>query len=423
LKNKSDWITNTLPNLAEFINGYAFKPKDWSKEGLPIVRIEQLKNDDADFDYYNGSLPAHNIINQGDLIFAWSASLFLKIWKNGKAALNQHLFKVVPYDHTDKNFLKYLIEYNLVKLSLSAHGSTMKHITRKDLNIFEVRHPKDKTEQTAIAHILSTVDKAIEQTEKLIAKYKRIKTGLMQDLLTKGIDENGNIRSEKTHKFKDSPLGRIPVEWEVINLENKKYFELATGGTPSTAKKEYWENGNIPWLSSGEVHNKKIKNTAVNITQLGFENSNARFYPIGSVLIALAGQGKTRGTVAITEIETTSNQSIAAIIPNQELYNSYFLYHQLDFRYEELRSISSGSGRAGLSLRILKTINVVYTDINEQKAIIKKLNQIDDFLNSNYKSLSKLSLLKSGLMQDLLTGKVRVPEELIEEINNNISKA
>ena len=240
----------------------------------------------------------------------------------------------------------------------------------------------------------------------------------MQDLLTRGIDENGNIRSEKTHKFKDSPLGRIPVEWELISLENRKYFELATGGTPSTAKKEYWENGNIPWLSSGEVHNKKIKNTAVKITQLGFENSNARFYPIGSVLIALAGQGKTRGTVAITEIETTSNQSIAAIIPDQKLYNSYFLYHQLDFRYEELRSISSGSGRAGLSLRILKTINVIYTGINEQEEIIKKLNQIDDFLNSNYKSLSKLSLLKSGLMQDLLTGKVRVPEELIEEINS-----
>ncbi|MGK9476722.1 restriction endonuclease subunit S [Melioribacter sp. OK-6-Me] len=338
-----------------------------------------------------------------------------KSWVNNHAhilrALKRYNQDYIFYSLVNKNILNYIV------------GGTRSKLNQRELKTITISIPQQKSEQTAIAHILSTVDKAIEQTEKLIAKYKRIKTGLMQDLLTKGIDENGNIRSEKTHKFKDSPIGRIPVEWEVINLENKKYFELATGGTPSTAKKEYWENGNIPWLSSGEVHNKKIKNTAVNITQLGFENSNARFYPIGSVLIALAGLGKTRGTVAITEIETTSNQSIAAIIPNQELYNSYFLYHQLDFRYEELRSISSGSGRAGLSLRILKTINVVYTDINEQKAIIKKLNQIDDFLNSNYKSLSKLSLLKSGLMQDLLTGKVRVPEELIEEINSKANVA
>src|SRR5690606_28859919 len=89
-------------------------------------------------------------------------------------------------------------------------------INQSTIKNFPLFIPKDKSEQTAIAHILSTVDKAIEGTEKLIAKYKRIKTGLMQDLLTKGIDENGNIRSEKTHKFKDSPLGRIPVEWEVI---------------------------------------------------------------------------------------------------------------------------------------------------------------------------------------------------------------
>ena len=78
----------------------------------------------------------------------------------------------------------------------------------------------EQTEQSKIAEILSTVDQAIDQTEALIAKQQRIKTGLMQDLLTRGIDENGNLRSEETHEFKDSPLGRIPVEWEVKTIGN-----------------------------------------------------------------------------------------------------------------------------------------------------------------------------------------------------------
>ena len=91
----------------------------------------------------------------------------------------------------------------------------MQHITRKELDRFSAPFPTSLAEQTKIAEILSTVDRAIEQTEALIAKQQRIKTGLMQDLLTRGIDEHGNLRSEQTHQFKDSPLGRIPVEWEV----------------------------------------------------------------------------------------------------------------------------------------------------------------------------------------------------------------
>ena len=363
-----------------------------------------------------------NKVKYGDIFFTTSSETIKEVGMSSvllneleNTYLNSFCFgyRLHNFQVLRPEFAQYLFRSIEIRrfISLLGQGSTRFNLPKtKLISNLEIEIPNCNI-QTAIAHILSTVDKAIAQTKKLIAKYKRIKTGLMQDLLTKGIDENGNVRSEKTHKFKDSPRGRIPVEWELVNLDNKKYFELATGGTPSTSKREYWDNGTIPWLSSGEVHNKKIKNTATKITLLGMENSNARFYPIGSVLIALAGQGKTRGTVAITEIETTSNQSISAIIPNQELFTSYFLYHQLDFRYEELRSISSGSGRAGLSLRILKTIQVIYTDINEQKEIIKRLNQIDDFLNSNYKSLSKLSLLKSGLMQDLLTGKVRVPEK------------
>ena len=225
------WKNEKLISLAKFINGFAFKPDDWGKVGLPIIRIEQLKNPRAISDYYNGKIPTENIIDNGDLIFSWSASLFLSIWNYGKAALNQHLFKVIEKENVNRIFLKYLIEYYLPVFENASHGSTMKHITRKDLNVFQVYYPTSKPEQTKIAEILSTVDRAIEQTEALIAKQQRIKTGLMQGLLTKGIDEHGNIRSEETHEFKDSPLGRIPVEWECLTIDDIVIY-VGSGVTP-----------------------------------------------------------------------------------------------------------------------------------------------------------------------------------------------
>jgi type I restriction enzyme S subunit len=126
----------------------------------------------------------------------------LRIWKDGTAALNQHLFKVIEREGIDRQFLRYLIDYHLPFFNKAAHGSTMQHITRKELSSFEVKLPNDEKEQVQIAAILTTIDKIIDQTGSIIEKQTRIKTGLMQDLLTRGIDEYGNIRSENTHAFK-----------------------------------------------------------------------------------------------------------------------------------------------------------------------------------------------------------------------------
>lgn len=318
-------------------------------------------------------------------------------------------------NETNNKFLFYGLQFwdLLLEVDQAIKGATL---NKEKLNRIEFFLPKQVAEQSKIAEILSTVDEAIDKTEALIQKYQRIKQGLMQDLLTKGIDENGNIRSEETHKFKDSPLGRIPEEWEVVELGNIEYFDLMTGGTPSTEKHEYW-GGDIPWLSSGEVHNKRITSTEKFITKLGYRHSNATYIPLKSILVALAGQGKTRGTCAITEMELTTNQSVAAVIPNQSQMDSYYVYHYLDNRYIELRTISAGAGRAGLSLGILANFKIKVPRLPEQKIISEKFNELDLAVKKEQAYKQKLLSLKSGLMEDLLTGKVRV-NSLISRINN-----
>lgn len=160
---------------------------------------------------------------------------------------------------------------------------------------------------------------------------------------------------------------------EYVKLED--VCTLVTGATPSKTNPEYWENGTVPWMSSGEVNNKVVYDTESKITQLGYDKTSTTLVPIHTVVIALAGQGKTRGKVAITEIELCTNQSLCSIICGDKI-NYKFLYHYLDSKYEELREISNGDGtRGGLSLRILKPYTIPLPPLEIQIELVRILDE------------------------------------------------
>jgi type I restriction enzyme, S subunit len=189
--------------------------------------------------------------------------------------------------------------------------------------------------------------------------------------------------------------------WQSLDL--KEFSRLTAGGTPSTNKKEYWSNGKIPWLSSGEVHKKRIHNADGYITEEGLKNSAAKIIPKKTLLVALAGQGKTRGAVAITEIETTTNQSVAGIIVDKEICNPDYLFFNLESRYEILRSISGGSGRAGLNLEILGNLDISLPPLPEQKKIVSILTSVDDVIEITQNKIDKLQNLKKAIINELMT--------------------
>lgn len=170
-------------------------------------------------------------------------------------------------------------------------------------------------------------------------------------------------------------IANIAYVWEQRKLG--EISEIITGGTPKTTEEKYWNPKEIPWMSSGEINNMRIVKTEDSISKNGFDNSSAKWVNKNSVLIALAGQGKTRGMVAVNEIKLTTNQSIAAIQPNCSLYYE-FLFHNLGKRYEELRLISSGDGtRGGLNKKIISELNIFAPSYTEQKNIGILFKQID----------------------------------------------
>lgn len=220
-------------------------------------------------------------------------------------------------------------------------------------------------------------------------EQKRIVAEL--DLLTEIID-----KQKQQLKELDNLAQSIFYDMFGNPVENEKgwkkgsigsFAKCIAGATPSTSNRSYWENGTIPWLSSGEVANGRIFNTEKKISILGYDNCSTKLVPAHTILIAMAGQGKTRGTVGITEISLCTNQSICSILSN-ETVNVDFIYYQLRHLYNELRSISNGDGgRGGLNLKIIQAFKLILPPKGLQDVFAKKIHSVESQLESIKKSI------------------------------------
>lgn len=257
-------------------------------------------------------------------------------------------------------------------------------------------HPIDTpelAEQQRIVGVLEVWDEYIEKLEQKIALKEQLKKGLMQQLLA------GKRR-----------LPGFSGEWQKTRIGD--ISNVIAGGTPSTSRQEYWNGGNVLWMKSGEINKTYLYDTEHRITDLGLESSSAKILPMNSVLIALAGQGSTRGKVAINKVPLSTNQSVAAFIPTKRLHYGY-LFWNLSTRYDELRSLSAGDGgRGGLNLFILKNLKIKLPEFNEQREICAVLDKCNEEINSlvNYKGL--IHRQKKYLLKNLITGTIRTPEDL-----------
>jgi restriction endonuclease S subunit len=195
--------------------------------------------------------------------------------------------------------------------------------------------------------------------------------------------------------------------WKTVKLGD--VCDLSTGGTPSRAKSEYFDNGDVKWLVSGDINQREIFDCDGRITQEGLKTSNAKFLPLNSVLIALNGQGKTRGTVALLRTNATCNQSLVAISPKVENdLDTKYIFYVLGGMYDKIRKLTgdSGNDRRGLNMPIIRNIPFSYPPLAEQQRIVAKLDavfaEIDDTIKITEDKSSNYTDLSSGIMRETL---------------------
>lgn len=278
-----------------------------------------------------------------------------------------------------------------------------------------------KPEQSKIAEILSTVDRAIEQTEALIAKRQRIKTGLMQDLLTRGIDEHGNLRSEQTHKFKDSPLGRTPVEWEVRRLgsllENIKQGWSPDCDSDSAGMGEWGvlKTTAVIWQGYQDCENKALPSALKPKPFLEIKP--------GDLLMTRAGPNSRVGVLSYvygTRSKLILSDKIYRLIPAKNVDGRFLCYSLSGFRSQQhLSNLKTGmaESQTNISQDIVKALLTVCPLEEEQTQIADRVDHVSGESNKSMSMLKKLLLLKTALMQSLLTGKKRVTDLLEKEVS------
>lgn len=286
-------------------------------------------------------------------------------------------------------------------------------LNKTKLKVIEFCFPESDDEQVKIAEVLSMLDSAIEQNEAMIKKQERIKAGLMQDLFLLGIDLDGELRSEATHTFQNSSVGRIPSDWRVLRLESIGTW--ASGGTPSKANPSYWGD-EVPWICPRDMKTFDLTKTNDSLTRAGVRHGS-REVPAKTVFIVVRGMILAHTfPVCITSRPTAFNQDVKAVVVNLDIDARFFAYWLTSHANDLLKlATSSTHGTKRFDMKELFDVHIAIPEKDEQQRIVSQLDKISAQIEANTKGASKLRSVRSGLMRDLLTG-TKLVTKLLEPI-------
>jgi type I restriction enzyme, S subunit len=416
------WLSESLESVTSLIKDGTHGTHEDVAEGIPLLSAKDVRNGSliienscrkiSDSEY---KLIHRNYeIVQNDILLTIVGSIgrcYLLSGSEPKFTVQRSVAIVRP-NQIEAEYLYHYFQSKDFQKSLKdfTNASAQGGVYLTSLGQCQISFPPSKAEQKQIATILSTIDQAIAQTEAIIAKQQRIKTGLMQDLLTKGIDAAGNVRSEATHEFKDSAIGRIPVEWEVDTIASVLTQSPKNGYSPPEA--DNWNGSYILGLGCltldgfkprqfkyAPVEDRLCKSALLHDGDFLISRSNTRS------LVGLVGRFKDMGEPCIYPDLMMklcfSNQVLADYM--EKVFMSLYMRKQIE-------NLASGTSESMVKINAagIKKFLFRKPPIYEQLKIVEFLNLSTEKISQMTQNLSKLHSLKTGLMQDLLTGKVRV---------------
>lgn len=396
-----DWEVRALGDITAVFSSARVHKNEWTKDGVPFLRSSDLvsylnkETNPRGVAYisprlYSTLSSRTGVIQKDDILITGGGTIGIPWIVPDNKPLYIKDADIICIKRSSRILARFLYYYFLSSIFINylktiSHGVTIAHYTINQVEQTPIPLPP-LPEQTAIAEILSTQDRVIELKEQLLAEKKRQKKYLMQQLLT------GKKR-----------LKGFKGEWKRCKLG--EVCDTYSGGTPNRAHPEYF-GGNIPWIKSGELNKENIYSTEETITELGLENSSAKYIKKGTLLIAM--YGATAGVVAISQIDATINQAILALIPKEEiniLFIKNLIVNQIDMA---VTSLTQG-GQPNFNAQIVRSLNIFLPQHPEQTAIAEILSTADREIELIGQSIEAEKRKKKSLMQLLLTGIVRVP--------------
>lgn len=335
----------------------------------------------------------------GDVLLSVRAPVGDTNIATGKSVIGRGVAAIRAGAETDPWFLYFALLYSKPTLEAQATGSTFASINKTTLHELEIPFP-ELGEQAMVGATLRRLVEKLEQEGNAVNTAQELKQAAMRELFTHG------LRGEAQ---KDTEIGPVPESWALEPLG--AHHSVVSGGTPSRGNPAYWAGGAIPWVKTTEVNYCVINETEERITQHGLENSPAKLLPEGTLLMAMYGQGVTRGKVAILGIEAACNQACAAITPADDAIAPRYLYHFLSWRYEAIRSLAHGGQQQNLNLEIVRHLPVAFPQAKDgQNEIVAILDALDRKIALHRQKRGVLKELFQSLLHKLMTGEIRVAD-------------
>lgn len=291
-----------------------------------------------------------------------------------KMCCNQGFKNFICSELVNNKYLYWFLKHNTAYLNSLGRGATFKEISKSIVSSIEINLPSLEEQQRVVDNI--------EKISTIITLRKK-EISILDDLIkARFVEMFGSIHESTKYPY----------------VAVKDLTNVISGGTPSRDKSEYWEDGTIPWIKTTELQNNIIVNVDEYITEAGFNGSSAKMVPVGTVLVALYGQGKTRGMTAYLNIEACTNQACACILPSDKI-DSMFMWKFFELSYEKLRSLAQGAGQPNLNGNMIKNFQVLVPPIELQKEYVDFVRQIDKSKATVQKALDETQLLFDSLMQ------------------------
>ena len=374
-----------LGDIATYINGYAFKPQDWSDEGVPIIRIQDLTGNSYQANRYNGEYASKYEVNDGDVLISWSASLGVYIWHGEKAVLNQHIFKVVfDKERISKDFFVHQVGLILENAASDAHGATMKHLTKPVFDALPFYLPPYE-KQCEIAEVLDKVTNLISLRKQQIAK----------------LDELVKVRF--VEMFGD-PINN-PMKWIVSKIEDIAAQEknaLKAGPFGSALKKEFYVKSGYKIYGQEQVICGDASFGDYYIDEEKYKELKNCAVQAGDILISLVGTyGKTLIMPDNYEAGIINPRLIKITLNKNKVTPIYFKYY---FESDALKASMDANTHGGtmgiLNLGIIRQMKIQVPPLSIQNQFAAFVERVDQQKQTVQQSLEKLDLMKKALMQE-----------------------
>ncbi|MBU1263796.1 MAG: restriction endonuclease subunit S [Gammaproteobacteria bacterium] len=455
LGKHESWGRVLLGDIATIQNGFPFKSSQFTRdEGMPLIRIRDVGAAGSDT-YYVGDYDPAFIVKAGDLLIGMDGDFNCARWRGPDGLLNQRVCRVIlKSDIYHPKLLDYALPGYLKAINDMTSSVTVKHLSSK--SIAEIPLPLPPMEQQK--YIVEEIEKQFSRLDDAVANLKRVKTNLkrykaavlkaaVEGKLTEAwrkqhLDAEPasallqRILAERRAKWEQAELAKMQAKGKAPKDDTwkKKYpepttpdttglpelpegwvwaslgqcFKVAVGATPSRKEQQYW-NGNVSWVSSGEVQFCRIRETKEKISEVGLLNSSTQINPPGTVLLGMIGEGKTRGQAAILEIPAANNQNCAAIwVAHAGLPPSY-VYHWFAAQYEETRLVGSGNNQQALNKSLVEAMVFPLPPLAEQQAIIeeieRRLSLTDEGESQVNTNLQRAERLRQSILSRAFSGK------------------